>query len=367
MTVRVQFLKLELADFLQFRGVQSFDFATGSPTGQSGLTLITGGGGSGKTNLGLALRLVLWGEEGLTDRQRSFLGWLRRVSDVRTLASSFINADALSDGCNRAWVRLTLRVERPSGSKTTVALTRSWHETDSGLTEYLRSKALLEGASTCLNRESIQEWICDLLSLTRRGRMFSDSEDAESLAHLVPSMPDPYSCLLRSGAMHDPVRPVESWLDAAPAVIGIANRLLACDGAADPPLLLPESASVYWPGFRPVVPGVCVSRVLDSVAQAELVGNALAVGIGLVDKVRAPLILDAPMMRLRASHRTVFLEELSKPECPQIVLMAHEDQIDDLTLHLWEHVQRVYLMEAPRGVGTRLLNEMATHSLDAEP
>lgn len=356
MTVRIQFLKLELADFLQFRGIQSFDFATRSPTGQSSLTLITGGGGSGKTNLGVALRLALWGEEGLTDRHRTFLGWLRQHSDVRTLAYWFINADALSDGCNRAWVRLTLQIERPSGSKTAVAITRSWHMTDSGLTEYLRSKALLEGASTCLNRESIQEWICDLLSLTRRGRMFSDPEDAESLAHLVPCVPDASSSLHWSGEMHAQVRPGESWADAAPAVIGVANRLLACDAAAEPPLLLPESASEHWPGSLPVVPGVRVSRVLDSVAQADLVGSALAVGLSLIDKVRAPLILDAPTMRMRASHRTVFLEALAKVQCPQILILDHKDHIDDLVVHLWEHARRVYLAETLSPAGTRLLN-----------
>lgn len=356
MTFQVQFLELELDNFLQFSGSQKFSFASRATGGQNGLTLLIGGGASGKTNLAMALRLVLWGEDGLSPFQREYLSRIVPPDDVHAQARRYINAAALSDPISRARVRLTIQLERPSGEQTTIAVTRSWHVTTSGVKEYLRSKVLAEGAATCLNHEAVQAYISALLPRGRSEHLFSDAEHAASLGFLAFSRPP-----LRREAhrhlewlAHD--FPVESWRDVAPAVIGVANRLLMCDAGAGAPFLLPEDATGRWPGSHPVVPGVWISREPESGEQTDIIGSALAVGLHLTGRTRAPLVLDAPTMRMRPKVRTLFLEALSRVDCPQIVVLDHKDHVDDLVVHLWEHARRIYLVESLRPVGTRLLN-----------
>lgn len=355
MTSRVQFLELELVDFLQFGGRQRFSLATYAASGQNGLTLMTGDGGSGKTNLAMAFRLALWGEEGLSDFQRAYFSRTAHAGDVLAQARRYINADALARPNPKACVRLTIEAERSAGRRTAIAVTRSWHVTASGLKEYLRAKVVAEGAATCLNRETIQEYISVLLPRGRSEHIFSSEEQGHLLGQLVSSRSSPggaENCDLKRLANNFAGR---SWRDVVPAVIGIANRLLMSDGR-ESPFLLPEDATERWPGSSPVVPGVWVSRMPVSGEQADMIGSALAVGFHLMGEVGAPLVLDAPTMRMRPSHATLFLEALSQIDCPQIVILDHEDHVDDLVVHLWEHARRINLVESLRPVGTRLVN-----------
>jgi hypothetical protein len=358
----ITFISVELDDFRQFRGHQVFDLARAAEPGASALTVITGGGGSGKSNLVTAVRLAVWGAKTLRSYGRGRLHpWDGR--DVFADPSWYINADALRRPPAEARVRLTLGVEPVPGGPHAhiVAVTRSWRVAGDG--RAAESVAVEVGTGTRvkrLERGAAQHCLTELLPPGRLPHLFSDGEQAEVLGRLA-SIQAPVSEIAEqelealTGGF-----PPGGWRAMAPAVIAFADRLLsACAPADDELWLLPESAGRRWPGAYPVVPGVWVSREPTSDTHLCCIGHALSVGLHLSGETRAPLVLDAPTGRMEPRYAAAFMDALAEVAGPQVVVLDHESQIDALSPALWARAQRIYLVWDRTEVSSGLLSEPA--------
>jgi len=114
---------------------------------------------------------------------------------------------------------------------------------------------------------------------------------------------------------------------------------------------------------RPLFPGIWLRISADAVTPRAVLGAGLAVGLSATGRVRAPLVLDGPMNRIVPSDTTRFLEALSDVGPDQLVVTAHEDQVDPLAVLLFDAVNRVYLMEDRVTAETTLLGEPTRDTL----
>ena len=355
-TTQVELLSLELQDFRPFRGRQAFLFARPPAGGRCGLTLFTGGGGSGKSSLSTALKLALWGSRRLDAAY--FRREYGRGEAFATDWRRFINETALRGASPQADLRLTLRADAGDGAPKTMVITRSLlvSRVDSVL-ETLRVETAKAGEDARLEEGDFQECISALLPPERLAHLFSDGEQLETLGGLASREPRQRERAIREVSFLTGGRSLELWRDAVPSVIEFGNRLLACSGEDGEPRLLPECVGRSRHGAKVVVPGVWVSSEPSSTTQRTCIGSALIVGLHLSGDVRAPLVLDAPMSRMPRDRGVVFLEALSEVARSQVVIAAHEQQIDELALSLWDRVHRIYLVERPRDASTALLSE----------
>ena len=98
-------------------------------------------------------------------------------------------------------------------------------------------------------------------------------------------------------------------------------------------------------------------REPESGAHFTRVGQALGVGLHLSGDTRAPLVLDAPLSWTNPRNQGLILEALSGAACPHVVVAAHQCQIDELAVALWERLNRIHLVEGSWEVRTSLLSE----------
>jgi hypothetical protein len=335
-TLRVEFVALELKDFLQFRGRQRLAFASPADDGRSGLTLVTGHGGSGKTSLVRALKLALWGpEEACTPYPAVLVRG--RGGGVLGEPRCFINASALSTGVVSTTVRLTMRVARSSGELATVVVTRSLRVVrDGSLREYLRVERQKAGRSVRLDREDAQRLVSGLVPAAGRlPLVFADGDDFESLGRVAWPMQDPWRPMDRRHAALLRGRTPDRWRTVAPAVIRLANLLLQSEREGEGLLVLPERVAKRWSDAYELVPGVWLNRMPCPGTELTCVGLALAVGLCLASRARMPLVLDAPTMRMPPVLGAALGETLCSMPLSQVLIVAHEGQVDELALSLW--------------------------------
>ena len=357
MTTQVEYVSAELEDFLQFRGRQTFAFARPGAGERCGLTIVAGSGGSGKTSLVTALRLALWGARRVSASGRLHFR-LCRYGNVFAPPSLFINGDALRGLRPRARVRLTMRVTASVGAPTTMVVTRSWHVlADGAACEGLVVETEAAGRKECLERSAAQRRISALLPPGRLPHLFSGGEQCAVLGRLASIRPPVSESAEQELEAITGGFPKQTWRAVAPAIIAFGNCLLASDPGSDELRLLPEAAGRRWSGAYPVVPGVWVTREPEWCTHVNYVGQALGVGLHLSGDTRAPLVLDAPMMRMNPCNKGILLEAMCDVALPQVVVAAHECQIDELAVALWQRVNRIYLVENLRDVGTSLLSE----------
>jgi hypothetical protein len=361
---QITFVSVELDDFRQFRGHQVFDLARAAEPGASALTVITGGGGFGKTSLVTAMRLALWGAKALG--RHSGVSWhpWGGLGDAFADPARYINADSLRRPPAEARVRLTLKVEPgPGGLQAAhaVAVTRSWRVAGDGRAAESVAVEVREGIrAKRLERGTAQHYLNELLPPGHLPHLFSNGEQAEVLGRFASIRP-PVSELagLELEALSGGFAR-ESWRKVAPAVIAFANRLLAARAPGDDELwLLPESAGRRWPGAYPVVPGVWVSREPTWGTHFCCIGHALSVGLHLSGETRAPLVLDAPGSRMEPRYAAAFLDAMAEVAGPQVVVLDHEGQIDELSPALWARAHRIYLVWDRTEVSSGLLSEPA--------
>ena len=355
MSAQVEFLSLEVQDFEPFRGRAVVSFARPPAGGRCGLTLVTGGGGSGKSSVLSALKLALWGGRHLDAAY--FRREYGRGEAFATDWRRFINETALRGASPQASLRLTLCANAGDGAPKTMVITRSLlvSRVDSVL-ETLRVETAKAGEDARLEEGDFQECISALLPPERLAHLFSDGEQLEILGGLASREPRQRERAIREVSFLTGGRSLELWRDAAP-IIELGNRLLACGDDDGELRLLPEFVGRSRRGANAVVPGVWVSSEPSSATQRTCIGSALIVGLHLSGDVRAPLVLDAPMSRMPPDRGVVFLEALSEVARSQVVIAAHEQQIDELALSLWDRVDRIYLVERPRDASTALLSE----------
>jgi len=355
-TPRVEFLSLEVEDFGPFRGYQSFDFATGASEGKSALTVITGGGGSGKTSLVSALRLALWGPGRLSLDQG-----LRYEGHVRGSPGFWprhVDSEALTSRRPRAYARVTLRAVAEEGLAKHVVIERSVREEEDRIATTLWVDAVKEGEDASLTDEGdFSTRIAGVLPEGRCGHMFAGSELFDRLAGLASGDPRLRRLALREVAALKGFRALETWRKVGAAVVEFGNRLLAVRSDLR---LLPDDPGGPPPGAQLVVPGVWVSREATDVTDLACIGCALVVGLHLSKDAKLPLVLDAPALRMMPGPGTVLLEALSEIKPSQVTIFAHEEQVDDLVLSMWDRVRRAYLIERAVDGRTVLLSEPVT-------
>ena len=361
-STQVEFLSLEVQDFEPFRGRAVVSFARPPAGGRSALTVVSGGGGSGKSSVITALKLALWGSRHLdTTHYRRHFGLAQGLA---TSWRRFINETALRGASPRAGLRLTLHVDAGTGTALTMVITRSVlvSRVDSVI-ETLRVETAKAGEDARLEKGDYQECISALLPPDRLAHLFSDNEQSETLAGLASRQPRLRERAMREVAFLTGQRSLELFWEAAPDIIEYANRLLACGGEDHELRLLPECAGRSRSGANAVVPGVWVSREPTCRTQLTCIGSALIVGLHLTSSIRAPLVLDAPTTGMLRDQGVVLLEALSDVVQGQVVMAAREEQLDDLALSLWDRVQRIYLVERPKDASTALLSEPASGGL----
>ena len=358
MGIRIEFVSLELKDFVKFGGMQTFVFARPPAAGASALTVATGAGGSGKTCLITALRLALWGvgRLWLPDGKHVVGRWA--PADAFAKPDLYFNAAALAGETPQAFVRLTLRVARPRGASTTLQVTRTLAVGDDGrVMEGLNVTTNAAGRTSHLVGAAAQRRVSRLLPPARLPLVFADCEMFEYLGVLAARdarrrlAARRYVQLLTGGGC-----PVEWWLEVAPTIIAFANRLLAC-GVDDDLRLLTDAEGREWPGAYEVCPGTWVSRDPDSPVALGCIGSAVALGLHLAGGARVPFVLDAPALRIPPEHAAIYFEALSGFAGSQVVITAHECQVDELAMHLWGRAHRIYLVEDRRDACTALLSE----------
>jgi len=356
MTVRVEFGSLELTDFGPFGGSQAFSFARAPVGGRCGLTLVTGAGGSGKTSLITALKLALWGARYVDNEYAMGHGGPGDGESFTTDWRRYVHAGARRGLSPLALLRLTLHVGAVGPAASTMVITRSLQVSrHDSVVETLSVETAGLGEPVRHAAEDPQDHISSLLPPRRLTSPFWDCESIETLADLASLQPR-----LRGRAINEVnalvgVNALERLQDVAPAVIEFGNRLLACGGEEDAPKLLPGADG----GRRvcPILPGLWISREPTGATELTCVGSALVLGLHLSSDIQTPLVLDAPTLRMPPDYSVAFLEALSEVARSQVIIAAHEDSIDDLTVHMWERAHRVYLVEPLRGVCCTLLNE----------
>jgi len=362
MTMQVEFVSLELKDFLQFQGHQRLAFAPPTEDDQSGLTLVTGDGGSGKTSLVRALKLALWGAEEACAPYPAVLA-CGRGGGVLSEPGWFINASALGPGVGvpSATVRLTMRVAGSSGEPATVLVTRSLRVVRGGsLAEHLRVESMKAGRTKRLDEEEAQRLISGLVSAVRLPLVFAGEEDFESLGRVAWPMPDPWHQM--DGRLEARFRGCtpEQWRSVGPTVIRLANLLLQPEREGEGLLVLPEHVGKRWSGSYELVPGVWLNRMSRPGTELTCVGVALAVGLCLASRRRVPLVLDAPAMRMPPTLAAVFFETLARAPLSQVTVVTHECQVDELALSLWGRAHHFYLMPDRRDASSSLLSETSS-------
>ncbi len=83
------------------------------------------------------------------------------------------------------------------------------------------------------------------------------------------------------------------------------------------------------------MPGAWVTREPEWCTHVNNVGQALGVGLHLSGDTHAPLMLDAPMSRMNPRNKGILLEALCDVALPQVVVAAHECEIDEPAVALW--------------------------------
>lgn len=358
--LQVEFLSLELKDFLQFRGRQTLAFAPPTEDGRSGLTLVTGDGGSGKTSLVRALKLALWGAK---EACAPYPAVLARGRDGGVLGEPrwFINASAIGIGVPSATLRLTMRVAGSSGEPATVVVTRSLRVVrDGSLAEYLRVESMKAGRTARLDREEAQRLISRLVPAVRLPLLFAGEEDFESLGRAAWPMPDPWHQM--DGRLEARFRGCtpEQWRSVGPTVIRLANLLLQPEREGEGLLVLPEHVAERWSGSYELIPGVWLNRMPHPGTELTCVGVALAVGLCLASRTRVPLVLDAPATRMPPTLAAVFFETLSRAPLLQVTVVTHGCQVDELALALWGRAHHFYLMPDRRDASSSVLSETSS-------
>ncbi len=343
------------------RGRQTFDFAQPPLGGRCGLTVIAGGGTSGKTSLLSALRLALWGARGSAISHPVRLAGRRRTGEVPTDPRTYINVDALGAPDPHSHVGLTICADRSTGTPQTMQIKRSWRVVEGEtVTEDLRVEILTASGRTRFGGVAAQRRISAWLPPGRLPLLFSDGEEFEVLGGLAERESNRRSAALNSLGALTRGCTVESWQRVTPGIIELANRLLLCGRENEELLLLPESAGCRQSGAYQLCPGVWLSREPDSGTQFACIGSALVLGLHLAGGANAPLVLDAPTARMPQVYAAVFLEVLSGIARSQVVIAAHESQIGSLVVLLWERAQIVYLVENRKDACSSLLSEPAT-------
>jgi len=362
-TTTVELVSLELTDVLKFRGVSSFVFARPPAPGGRALTLVTGGGATGKSCLVTALGLALWGGRGVGRAQMTAMASQYRGADPFAKPELYINAAVLGDREPRASACLDATVRGRGEGSEAVRISRSWRAVGGGrvvedvtvISECAGRRARLEGAAA-------EAWIGELLPPRGPPLFTADCSLLDALGGLAAEDPrwwhetrDVGLTLLRG-------RPSGSLIQAGRVVKLFTDRALGSwDDPRVPPLV--EADAGRRREGRPLFPGIWLRISADAVTPRAVLGAGLAVGLCATGPVRAPLILDGPMNRVAPSDTTRFLEALSAVAPEQLVVTAHEDQVDSLAVLLFDSLNRVYLMEDRMTAETTLLGEPTRDSL----
>lgn len=292
----VEFVSLELHDFIQFRGPHSFAFARSPAAGKHALTVITGGGASGKTSLVTALALALWGAESVFAPRAGCPFYLGPLLDPFAKPSRYINCEAARRSRPKAVVRLVIEAYAGDAGPTNLVVTRTWHRARRGrVRESLRVDSTTGGRSDRFKEEEAQAVISTWLPTKALPIMFVRGDHADLPERLGLGRP------LAAGGRQG----------------GSAGFIFA-----DDPSLLESHA-----------------------------------GLAATGDTRAPLILDAPTARMVPVQAAFVVEALSRSEYSQVVIADHECQVDELTLPLWDRVHRVYLVDDRREGRSSTLSE----------
>ena len=360
MSSTVEFVSLEIADFRPFGGTQTFVFARPRVAGQSALTVITGDCGSGKSSLIATLMLALWGTRLSLSHSAACRSPVFCSGDPFAKAGNYVNADALHRSHRTARVTLTLSIDGGGAEPATTVINRTWRASTAGtVTESVRVASSAAGQTVQRCGSAAQATISRLLPPRSLVRLFPDCELFENLGRAVLPPPPAGDRVYRYSALRSLVDSVSEpqWRAVAPAVIEFVNEVLSCDSERPCLRLLSEPAGRALVGALQIVPGVWANFLPSCHTHLVCIGTTLALGIALSGDPMAPFVLDAPAFRLPPIEGGLLLEALSESGCPQIVVAAHECQIDDLALGLWHRAQRIYLVENPSEGRCALLSE----------
>jgi hypothetical protein len=362
-TTTVELFSLELRDVLKFRGVNLLAFARPPAPGGRALTLVTGGGATGKSCLVTALGLALWGGRGVGRAQMTATASGYRGDDPFAKPELYINAAALGDREPRASACLDATVRGRGEGSEAVRITRFWRAVGGGrvvedvavVSESAGRRARLEGAAA-------EAWIGELLPPRRPSLFTADGHLLHALGRLAADDPrwwhetrDVGLTLLRG-------RPAGSLVQAGRVVKLFTDRALGSWDDPRVPSLVEADAGRRREG-RPLFPGIWLRISADAVTPCACLGAGLALGLSTTGPVRAPLILDGPMNGVVPSGATRFLEALSDVAPEQLIVTAHDCQVDALAVLLFDSVHRVYLMEDRMTAETTLLGEPTRDTL----
>lgn len=180
MTARVEFISLELQDVGPFGGRQFFSFARPRAGWGPGLTVVTGGGGSGKSSLAAALQLAIWGTSWPDASGRDYHSrWL--AADWRRC----INAQALRHRDPTALLRLTLRTSAAEGAEARTIISRSISvRDDQSVVDSVRVEVAERGEQPRETPGDHMRVIEELLPLDCLGLMFCKGDRLEDLGGL---------------------------------------------------------------------------------------------------------------------------------------------------------------------------------------
>jgi len=366
--ITVELDSLVLTDVLKFRGVHATAFARPPAPGGRALTLVTGGGATGKSCLVTALGLALWGGRGVGRAQMTAAASQYGGDDPFAKPELYINAGVLGDREPRASACLDATVRGRGEGSEAVRITRSWRAARGGrVTEDVAVVSENAGRSARLEGAAAEDWIAELLPPRRPPLFTADGNLLDALGRLAADDPrwwhetrDVGLTLLRG-------RPARSLIQAGRVVKLFTDRALGSWDDPRVPSLVEAGAGRRREG-RPLFPGIWLRISADAVTPPACLGAGLAVGLAATGRVRAPLILDGPMNGVVPSGRTRFLEALSDVAPEQLILTAHECQVDELAVLLWDSIHRVYLMEDRMTAETALLGEpLRAANLGARP
>jgi hypothetical protein len=359
MDTQIEFVSLDVEDFRQFSGRQHFEFAGSEVDGSCGLTLVLGGGASGKTSFCLALELALWGHRQVFRPHPWLWRWVPPRLDP-TVPQTFISHPAAQQVGSQAKVRLRLRATAPSGARTFMSVTRTWRLERSGrIGERLWLSVRQEGArAERLYAAAAQAELESVVSPRRPPLIFSDTDQVRWLGRVLT---------WRKGASERSLRELDhvtrqlgeaEWRAIAPTVIAVANRMLVNWLEVDDLWLMPEEAARRCPGAYQLVPGVWASSELgEGHSRYSCIGLAAIAGLHRSGRLQAPLVLDAPALTIEPGPAAAWLDAVYEAGGSQLIVAAHECAIEFPALSLGGRASWVYLVEVLNSGRTVPLND----------
>ena len=83
-----------------------------------------------------------------------------------------------------------------------------------------------------------------------------------------------------------------------------------------------------------------------SAGENQIFATALIAGLAKVANVKAPMVVDTPLVRLDSKHRTNIIQFWTSDRSRQVILLSQDKEIDaDLLKQSARHVSRTYMLE----------------------